>query len=63
MRDTNDILQNEPKGPSSTYHDGVNKSHNVDWPDRAEASDDSEDEVVFGFGAVHRGVGGDTRMA
>ncbi len=51
------------KGPSSTYHDGVNKSHNVDWPDRAEAGDDGEDEVVFGFGAVHRGVGGDAGVA
>lgn len=46
-----------------TYHDWVNKSHDVDWPDGAEARDDGEDEVVFGFGTVQGRIGGDTGVA
>lgn len=51
------LLQTVPR------HDGVNKSHNVDGPDGTEAGDDGEDEVVFGFGAIQRWVGGDAGVA
>lgn len=53
----------QPNNITCTYHNGVNESHDVDWPDGAEARDDGQDEVVFGFGAVQRWIGGDTGVA
>lgn len=40
----------------SLYHDGVDKSHNVNGPHGAEAGQDGQQEVVFHFGPVQRGV-------
>lgn len=45
------------------YHDGVDKSHNVYGPHRAEAGQDGQQEVVFHFGPVQRGVCSDAGVA
>lgn len=45
------------------YHDGVDKSHNVYGPDGAEAGQHGQQEVVFHFGPVQRGVGRDAGVA
>lgn len=50
------------KTPSS-YHDGVDKSHNVYGPDGAEAGKHGQQEVVFNFGPVQGRVGGDAWVA
>lgn len=47
----------------SLYHDGVDKSHNVNGPHGAEAGQDGQQEVVFHFGPVQRGVCSDARVA
>lgn len=46
-----------------SYHDGVDESHDVYGPDGAEAGQHRQEEVVFDFGAVQRGVGGDAGVA
>lgn len=48
---------------SCSHHDGVDKSHNVDGPDRAEAGQHGQEEVVFYFGPVQGRVGGDAGVA
>lgn len=45
------------------YHDGVDKSHNVYGPHGAEAGQDGQQEVVFHFGPVQRGVCSNARVA
>lgn len=47
----------------SSYHDGVDKSHNVYGPDGAEAGQHGQEEVVFHFGPVQGRVGGDAGVA
>lgn len=51
------------KGLILLYHDGVDKAHNVDGPHGAEAGQDGQQEVVFHFGPVQRGVCSDARVA
>lgn len=50
-------------GRSCSYHDGVDKSHNVDGPDWAEAGQHGQQEVVFHFGPVQWRVSGDAGVA
>lgn len=45
------------------YHDRVDKAHDVDRPHRTEAGQDGQQEVVFHFGPVQRGVRSDARVA
>lgn len=53
----------EQRGLILLYHDGVDESHNVYGPHGAEAGQDGQQEVVFHFGPVQRGVCSDTRVA
>lgn len=48
---------------SWSYHDGVDKPHNVDGPHRTEAGQHRQEEVVFDLGPVQRWVGGDAGVA
>lgn len=45
------------------YHDGVDKSHYVYGPHGAEAGQHRQQEVVFHFGPVQRGVRSDAGVA
>lgn len=48
---------------SSSYHDGVDESHDVYGPDGAETGQHRQEEVVLNFGAVQWRVGGDAGVA
>lgn len=54
---------NSQKCPHSSYHDGVDKSHDVYGPDGAEAGQHGQEEVVFNFGPVQGWVGSDAGVA